>query len=420
MGKPTAMKNTLNPSEKRQTARKFSIRGNFDIPLTVIVITLFAFGLLMVYSASWQFAQELGNSEYGTVLRQMGYGLAGMALAAFLTFFDYHRFRKWVVPGMITIMVLLIGVLLFGQETEFGAKRGLFAGSIQPSEFAKLMIIIYLSFWLDSKRDSFNQLSIGLIPLAAIVGITAGLILAQPDVSAAATVVLLGGVLFYNAGGKLRQILIILGVTAVLGFLVVRISSTASTRLNDYWNGLQNPEQASDHVKWSLEAIINGGIFGVGIGRSTTKFIGLPVAPTDSIFAVIAEETGLLGAFFLLLLYVAFLWRGLTIAHRAKDDLGKGLASGITLWIVIEAAINTGVLVNLLPFAGNALPLISAGGSNLVTTFAGIGVLLGIARQSKLEAPSTSERTSPHAVVDLRRGDRRRSVPRPVRPTGNR
>lgn len=414
------MKNTLNPSEKRQTARKFSIRGNFDIPLTVIVITLFAFGLLMVYSASWQFAQELGNSEYGTVLRQMGYGLAGMALAAFLTFFDYHRFRKWVVPGMITIMVLLIGVLLFGQETEFGAKRGLFAGSIQPSEFAKLMIIIYLSFWLDSKRDSFNQLSIGLIPLAAIVGITAGLILAQPDVSAAATVVLLGGVLFYNAGGKLRQILIILGVTAVLGFLVVRISSTASTRLNDYWNGLQNPEQASDHVKWSLEAIINGGIFGVGIGRSTTKFIGLPVAPTDSIFAVIAEETGLLGAFFLLLLYVAFLWRGLTIAHRAKDDLGKGLASGITLWIVIEAAINTGVLVNLLPFAGNALPLISAGGSNLVTTFAGIGVLLGIARQSKLEAPSTSERTSPHAVVDLRRGDRRRSVPRPVRPTGNR
>ncbi|KAF0111093.1 MAG: cell division protein FtsW [Chloroflexi bacterium] len=413
------MNETINTSSTHQAKKKLSFRENFDLPLTITVITLFAFGLLMVYSASWQFARFQGNSEYGTVLRQMGYGLAGIAGAAVLTFIDYHRFRKFIVPGMLVIFVLLFGVLIFGKETEFGAKRGLFAGSIQPSEFAKLMVIVYLSFWLDSKRDSFNQMSFGLIPLTVIVGFTAGLILAQPDVSAAATVVLLGGVLFFNAGGKLRQILMIVGVTAVLGVLVVLVSATASTRLHDYWNGLQNPQQASDHVKWSLEAIINGGVFGVGIGRSTTKFIGLPVAPTDSIFAVIAEETGLIGAFFVLVLYVAFLWRGLTIAYRAKDDLGKWLAAGITLWIAIEAAINTGVLVNLLPFAGNALPLISSGGSNLVTTFAGIGILLGIARQSKLES-STSERTSPHAVVDLRRGDRRRSISRPVRPAGSR
>jgi cell division protein FtsW len=373
----------------------------------------------MVYSASWQFARVQGYSEYGTVLRQMLYGLLGIAGVVFLTFFDYHRFRRWVVPAMLVIIVLLFGVLIFGQETELGAKRGLLAGSIQPSEFAKLMIIIYLTFWLFSKRDSINQWTFGLVPLMAIVGFTAGLILAQPDVSAAATVILLGGIMFFIAGGKLRQIMLVVLVTAILGFLVVKLNSTASKRLSDYWSGLQNPEQASDHVKWSLEAIINGGVFGVGIGRSTTKFIGLPVAPTDSIFAVIAEETGLLGAFFVLALYVAILWRGLTIASRAKDDLGKWLAAGITLWIMIEAAINTGVLVNLLPFAGNALPLVSAGGSNLVTTFAGIGILMGIARQSKLET-ATSERNSPNAVVNLRRGDRRRSVSRPVRPASNR
>ncbi len=414
------MNQPINSPVSRAAVKKLSFRENFDLPLLIIVITLFAIGLLMVYSASWQFARFQGYSEYETVSRQFGIGLIGIAGMVVITFIDYHRYRRWVIVGMLLIVGLLVAVLVFGQTNDASPKRGLFSGSVQPSEFAKLMVIIYLSFWLDSKREAINKFSFGLIPLAAIVGFTAGLILAQPDVSAAATVVLLGGILFYIAGGKLTQILIVLGITAVLGVLVVKVSSTASTRLMDYWSGLQNPVQASDHVKWSLEAIINGGLFGVGIGRSTTKFIGLPVASTDSIFSVISEETGLLGAFVVLGFYIAFIWRGLTIAFRAKDDLGKWLASGITIWIALEAAINTGVLVNLLPFAGNALPFISSGGSSLVTVFAGVGILFGIARQSKLEPKAASERSIPHAVVDLRRGDRRGSVSRPVRPSSTR
>ena len=413
------MNATVNTPTPRARIRKLSFRENFDLPLLLVVLTLFLIGLLMVYSASWQFARQQGNSEYMTVLKQFVYGILGIGVAIFLTFYDYHKFSRWVVPAMLVTIVLLIWRLLFGQETQFGAKRGLFAGSIQPSELAKLMIIVYLSFWLYSKKETLNQWSFGLMPLMAIVGFTAGMILAQPDVSAAATVILLGGILFFIAGGKLRQILLVVVVTGILGMLVVLVNDNASTRLKDYWSGLQNPEQASDHVKWSLEAIINGGLFGVGIGRSTTKFIGLPVAPTDSIFAVIAEETGLLGAFAILALYVAFLWRGLTIANRAKDELGKWLAGGITLWITVEAVINTGVLVNLLPFAGNALPLISSGGSSLVTTFAAIGILMGISRYSKLEV-AASERSTSHAVVNLRRGDRRRSVSRPVDPSSYR
>lgn len=413
------MNANLNTPVVHKRPRKLTLRESIDFPLLLIVMTLFIIGLLMVFSASWQFARQQGYSEYTTVLKQFLYGLLGIGVAVFLTFYDYHKFSRWVVPAMLITIVLLFGVLLFGQATQFGAKRGLFSGSIQPSELAKLMIIVYLSFWLYSKKETMNQWSLGLIPLMAIVGFTAGMILAQPDVSAAATVIVLGGALFFLAGGKLRQILLVVVVTAILGILVVLVNNNASTRLKDYWSGLQNPEQASDHVKWSLEAIINGGLFGVGIGRSTTKFIGLPVAPTDSIFAVIAEETGLLGAFAILFLYGALLWRGFTIANRAKDDLGKWLASGITLWITLEAVINTGVLVNLLPFAGNALPLISSGGSSLVTTFAAIGILMGIARNSKLESPA-SERSTSHAVVNLRRGDRRRSVSRPVDPSSNR
>lgn len=408
-----------NPIPTKPLVKKLSFRESFDLPLAVTVITLLLFGLLMVYSASWQFARGQGNSEYFTVLKQMGFGLLGVLIIVFLTFFNYHRFRPFIVPMMAGTIVLLAAVVFFGKETDFGAKRALFGGSIQPSELAKLAVIVYLSFWLANKQDVLDKWSFGLFPMMMIVGFTAGLILLQPDVSAAATVIFLGVILYFIAGGKTKQLLMVLLVSCLVGFLVVKVYPNAQTRLVDYWNGLQNPENASDHVKWSLEAIINGGVFGVGIGRSTTKFIGLPVAPTDSIFAVIAEETGLVGALFVIALYLIFLWRGLTIASRAKDNLGKYLASGVTLWIVLEAVINMGVIVNLIPFAGNALPLISSGGSSLVTTLTGIGILMGVARTTKLE--QTGPEGSKHgAVVDLRRGDRRGSVSRSFGSSGNR
>lgn len=409
----------VNQGTRRSNIRRLSLRESFDLPLLVVVITLFAVGLLMIYSASWQYASVQGFSEYQMVSRQMLIGLVGLGGIVIVTFIDYHKYQKFVVPGMLAIVALCIIVLLFGSETEFGARRGLLSGSIQPSEFAKLGVIIYLSFWLYNKRENLHKWTYGLIPLLAIIGFTAGLILAQPDISAAATIILLGGMLFFIAGGKISQILVVIVVTALLGFLLVKMSSTASTRLSDYWNGLQDPKSASDHVKWSLEAIINGGVLGVGIGRSTTKFIGLPVATTDSIFAVITEETGLLGAFAIILLYIFLLWRGLTIADRAPDTLGKWLASGISLWIFIEAIINMGVLVNLLPFAGNALPLISSGGSSLITTLAAVGILMGISRQSKL-AKLSAERSPKNAVVDLRRRNRRGSVSRAGNPAGSR
>jgi cell division protein FtsW len=415
MGKQSTM-NATNVTAKPKTLKHF-FTDNFDLPLGIAVITLLAIGFLMVYSASWQYLVNNGLSQYYTVSHQIAWAIAGILVAIFLTFFDYHRIRRWVVVIMIVTLLMLLGVLIFGQSAGGVPQRSLFNGSIQPSEFAKLVIIIYLCFWLYSKHDVLDQWSFGLIPLMTILGITAGLILAQPDISAAATIILLGGILFFIAGGKLSQILTVVVVAGILGFLIVLVYKNARVRLADYWSGIQNPEHASDQVKWSLEAIINGGFFGAGLGRSTTKFIGLPVAQSDSIFAVLTEELGLLGAFFVIALYLVILWRGLTISYRAKDDLGKWLAAGITLWIFSEAAINIGTVVNLIPVAGNALPLISAGGSSMITILAGVGILMGIARNSKL-TKSASEGSSRGQVVDLRRGDRRGSISRPVDPTG--
>ncbi len=159
----------------------------------------------------------------------------------------------------------------------------------------------------------------------------------------------------------------------------------------------------------AMEAVINGGWFGVGIGQSNTKYTGLPFPYTDSIFAVIVEELGLLGGCLVVVLFGLLLWRGLTIAKRAPDQLGSLLASGITIWIVLEAFLNMAVIIGLFPFAGNALPLFSSGGSNLITTLAALGVLMNIART---QTSSEENEGSFSAIVDLRRWNGRRRVSR--------
>jgi cell division protein FtsW len=338
----------------------------------------------------------------------MGLGVVGAAL---LTRLDYHHWRTLVLLAMAFTIFLLIGLLLLS-EIRFNAKRAFFEGSVQPSELAKLVSIIYLAVWLFSKRENLKDIQLGLIPLGMILGIVGGLIYLQPDLSAAGTVLLLGGLLFFLAGGDLKQITMLLVFAVIMGWLVVRISPTGAERVADFLNGIKDPTQASYHVRRSFEAIVNGGILGAGIGRSETKLLGLPVPPTDSIFAVVAEELGLVGSVILIGLYGTVVWRGMLIARRAPDMLGTLLASGLALWIGLEALINMTVMVGLMPFAGNALPFISAGGSNLVVSLGAIGILLNISRQSGVTVEEGNDWRSFGAVVDLRWRNRRRRVPR--------
>jgi cell division protein FtsW len=389
------------------------LRLRIDVPLLLIISTLVVFGLLMVYSASWDFSLAIGRSPSYIFTRQVMWLGVGLGVAVFLSFFNYHRYQRLAIPIMGSVLIALL-VVLWINDIRLGAVRSIFQGSVQPSELAKLATIIYLSVWLYSKRERLNDVSFGLIPMAAILGITGGMILLQPDLSAALTVVILGGLLFFMAGGQWRQIILVCVIAIFLGWVVVKVNATGNARLTSYLEGLRDPIQASYHVRRSLEAVVKGGLFGVGIGRADTKFTGLPVPPTDSIFAVIAEETGLVGAAFLVGLYILLLWRGLSIARRAPDQLGSLLASGVTLWITLEALINMAVIVGLAPFAGNALPFISAGGSNLVASLAGIGILMNVARSS-VEREAEEGRIF-SAVVDLRRRDRRRRVSRPRRP----
>jgi len=383
----------------------------FDIPLLLTVVALLVLGLVMLFSASWDFSLGAYGDPMQMFNRQVIWMILGVFGAFVLARIDYHYWRKLVILAMALTIILLISVLLLS-EIRFNAKRAFIDGSVQPSELAKLVSIIYLAVWLFSKRENLQDIRLGLIPLGMILGIIGGLIYLQPDLSAAGTVLIMGGLLFFLAGGDLKQIIFLMVIAVIGGWMVVRISPTGAERINDFLNGIKDPTQASYHVRRSFEAIVNGGILGTGIGRSETKLLGLPVPPTDSIFAVIAEELGLVGSVILIGLYASLVWRGMVIARRAPDMLGTLLASGMSLWIGFEALINMAVMVGLMPFAGNALPFISAGGSNLVVSLAAIGILLNISKQSGVTTKVGNEWRSFGAVVDLRWRNRRRRVSR--------
>ena len=383
-----------------------------DAPLLITIIALLAFGLLMLYSASVDYSIEiLGEGSGYLFKRQLLWLAIGVLIAIILSHLDYHYWRQFAVFAMLLTILSLMGVL-FIRELRLGAVRTFYKGSIQPSELAKLVIIIYLAVWLYAKRDQLKKVELGLIPLAVILGLVGGLIYLQPDLSATATIFILGSMLFFLAGADLKQIVILMLLALLVAWLIVQFNATGQERVEFYWLGLRDPNFASYHVRRSLEAIINGGIFGLGIGQSVTKLTGLPVPPTDSIFAVIVEEFGLVGAVFLIFLYVVMVWRGLIIARRAPDMLGSLLATGLVFWIGIEALINMTVMVGLLPFAGNALPFISAGGSSLVTSLAAIGILYNISRQrGKKNQPVKDEWSPFSAITNLRgRNGRRRNT----------
>jgi len=416
MGETTYIKSSSKMNTQPRGPRPLKL--HIDVPLLLVVIALVIFGLLMVYSASWNYVLRNNQPASHVLTSQIRWVIVGGIATVFLSQVDYHIYKKLAVLIMLITLAMLTFVLFTGSSPAIPT-RTLLGGSVQPSELAKLSIVIYLSVWLYAKKDKLNNITFGLVPMMLILGSTAGLILLQPDISAAATVVILGGLLFFLGDVDMRQIILIVFLVVGVGFAVVYLLPTGRARVDSYIMGLEDPVQASYHVQRAMEAVVRGGFFGVGIGKGTTKFTGLPVPWTDSIFAVITEETGLFGAFIIIALYVTLLWRGLMIAQKAPDLLGKLLASGMTLWVLVEAVINIGVMVNLLPFAGNALPLISAGGSSMTMTLAGIGIIMSVGRYTAIHN-NTKKGMSINAVVNLRRRDGRRSLPRNVRPARSR
>lgn len=392
-------------------------KGRYDWGLLSVVTILLMLGVVMVFSASYPRGIEGFDDPYYFVFRQVVWlviGVAGLIVAARI---PYTFWERWSIPIMGVALLSLLAVILFGAE-RFGATRTYYQGSVQPSEPAKVAIIIYVSAWLTSKGRRIREARAGLLPFGVLMGIVAVLIVLQPEISTAVLIVATAAIMLFVAGADLKQLAAV-GVIATGTFLlVIQYSSYAGDRIQRYLASVGNPLGSDEwQVSQGVQALMRGGLFGRGLGNGLAQQTGyLPVSWSDNIYGVIGEELGLLGALFVILMFALLAYRGLRIALRAPDNFGMLLATGITTILILQTLLNMAVIVAVSPPTGVTLPFVSYGGSSLVASLIGIGVLLSISRFSVESAPRTSQpgRYS-YERVDLGRGNGRSRVSRPGR-----
>jgi cell division protein FtsW len=363
----------------KRSKQKVTLKASHSRPdwiLIGLVFSLVVFGLIMIADVSVAEALRDFNDKFYYFRLQLRW--AGLGMFAFLgtSLFDYRRLKILAIPLIVLTIVCLGLVLVPGIGiTALGAKRWLGIGSLnfQPAELAKLASIIYLSAYLTGKKK--------FLPFLVVLGLLAGLVILEPDLGTTVVLVATSFAVYFASGAPV----ILLGTLALIGLGagigLIFLSPYRKERFLTFLNPSRDPLGASYHVRQILLAIGSGGLFGLGLGRSRQKFEYLPAATTDSVFAIIAEEIGFIGSVILIALFLTLVWRGLRIAREAPDDFGRLLAVGITSWIAFQTITNLAAMVALIPLTGVPLPFISYGGSSLVLTLTGMGILVNISRK---------------------------------------
>lgn len=389
----------LNPELVARRRRIFAVQ--MDYYLLAVVAVLCSIGLLMVYSASID-ASFLATEDRSTTYffrRQLFPNLfVGLILMYGLARLDYRILRRWSVVMMFGIIVSLILVLVVGDE-RLQARRALISGSYQPGEAAKMVVVIYMAAWLASKRNRLRKVTYGILPFSIMVGSVATLVVLQPDISTAASILATSLTMFFLAGASWFQLSVVVVGAAVGGWTIATKFEYAQRRINDHLAAINNLTLANDHVRAAIVAFLDGGLFGVGLGEGRQKYV-IPFPHTDSVFAVIGEELGLFGCFVVIILYVVMVYRGFVIARNALDTFGGLLAAGITIWLTYDALLNIAVMTALVPPTGVPLPFISFGGSSLVSAMAGIGLVLSVSRVSAQVPLAERQRLTEAAAVE--------------------
>ncbi len=363
--------------------------GKPDKILLFCIFTLIAFGLIMIASAGVAYSQARFGDQYYFFKRQLVYGiLPGMLIFYFFQKINYTYWKKVAVPFFLVSLVFLVLVFIPDVGLNmYGANRWIQLGpiSFQPSEMAKLAVILYLASWMQSKgRRKIEDFFEGFLPFLGILALIAFLLIKQPDMGTLGIISLVMLSIYFSAGAKISHLLglIILGMLSTA--ILIRIESYRLSRFLIFLNPELDPQGIGYQINQALLAIGSGGIFGLGLGHSRQKFNYLPEPVGDSIFAVIGEELGMLGAMALIVIFLLLFFRGIKIAKNAPDDFGKLIGIGISSWIILQTFINISAITSLIPLTGVPLPFISYGGTSLVFLLAGMGILLNISKQAKI------------------------------------
>ncbi len=359
-------------------------RVGIDKLLFAATLLLTGVGVVMVFSASAVLAGERFGSPYHFLFRQLGWALAGLTAMAVLMRVDY---RKWKHPGVVFtflgITTLLLVAVLFldrSHNTHRWIRMGAF--SFQPSELAKPALILFLAFFLEGRLKALDDWRHTLVPVALPVALFSVLIVAQPDLGTALVCLGVAAAILYAAGLRLRYfVYAMVPIVPALLYLVIFVPWRWQ-RIIAFLFRDRDPQRINFHINQSLIAVGTGGVTGQGLMESHQKLFYLPEPHTDFIYAVTAEELGLVGAVAIALLFAVFAWRGFRAARRSRDTFALLLAVGITTMVVAQAFFNISVVLALLPTKGIPLPFISYGGSSLFVMLASVGVLLNITQQA--------------------------------------
>lgn len=360
-----------------------------DRSLLFTVLVLLGIGLVMIASAGVAYGKVRFGDPYYFFKQQLVGFSAGLVFLYIFQRIDYRVWRKLVVPIFLFAIALLVLVFIPGiGTTVYGAARWIQIGpiSFQPSETMKLAIVLYLAAFFSSKgKGKTGDFYEGFVPFLAIMAVVGFLVVKQPDTGTLGLILLIAMAVFFAAGANLSHILLLIfGGTALLGILI-KLAPYRMSRMLVFLNPEHDPLGAGYQMTQALMALGSGGLFGAGLGQSRQKFNYLPEPVTDSIFAILGEEFGLVGTLVVIGLFVFLAWRGLRIAKTAPDEFGRLLAIGIVSWIVFQAFINISAISGLIPLTGIPLPFISYGGTSLAVLLAAVGILLNVSKQSKVK-----------------------------------
>jgi cell division protein FtsW len=355
-----------------------------DYLITLVVAVLTGAGLVFVYSASFAIGlREFDNVNFFITRQAIGATIGAVAMFI-LARLDYRILARWSPLILLAALIGLLMVLMpgFGSDA-YGSQRWIQLGPlppVQPSEFAKLAMVIYIAAWLAAKGDQVKQLSLGVVPFVLMVGLVGGLIMLQPDMGTFLVIVLTTSTMFFVAGAALGHVITLAASGLAGGFLLILVEGYRTERLVAFLKAEEDPDGKGFQILQLLIALGSGGVRGLGIGESRQKFFYIPGAHTDGIFAIVGEELGFIGALIIIALFVTLVFRGFQTAVRARDEFGYLLAVGVTCWIAYQTVINLGGITRSLPLTGIPLPFLSYGNNALIATMAGIGVLLSVSR----------------------------------------
>ncbi|MFZ0139098.1 MAG: putative lipid II flippase FtsW [Candidatus Sulfotelmatobacter sp.] len=360
-------------------------RVSVDRWLFTVTLLLVFVGLVMVFSASAVMARERFGSPYAFLSKQLIWAMAGLVAMVVAMRVDYRCYKHPALVFSLMGLTTLLLISVFFLDRSHNTHRWLRAGgfSFQPSELAKPMLILFLAYFLEARTKTMDDWRNTLAPAAAPVVVLLGLIVLEPDLGTAIACAGIAACILYVAGMRMRYFAYAFGASLVpLYFLIFHVSFRRE-RILAFINPYAERQKAGFHLIQSLIAVGTGGITGTGLMEGKQKLFYLPEPHTDFIFAVTAEELGLVGALFVVTLFAVFLWRGMRASWRTEDIFGRYLAVGITSMVVLQAFINISVVLGMMPTKGIPLPLVSYGGSSLFVTLACVGMLLNITKQAE-------------------------------------